>query len=338
MRLGASARSLALLLVLAAALAGLAACRPGLYRETRPSMSTYLTVIVPGRRPPDWEPLFALADRAAARFDYRRPESALYRLNGGGSARLEPELSALLAAGLEIAAASGGAFDPTLLPLTELWGFDAGGRLPDAAEIAAARARTGYRALQLGPEGELSLPPGFGVDLGGIAKGAVVDLLASELLAAGQSDFLIEAGGDILISGLKPGGKPWVVAIRHPRSSDGLVGTLRLGGAGKRTAVVTSGDYERYFEQEGVRYHHILDPATGAPARGLVSVTVIAPTCAEADGLATAAFVLGPQAGLRLLEEREGVEGLAISETDGSLTARVTRGFPLAPADLNLGD
>jgi thiamine biosynthesis lipoprotein len=126
------------------------------------------------------------------------------------------------------------------------------------------------------------------------------------------------------------------VAIRHPRRGQEFLGVLRLGGPGRKLAVVTSGDYERTFERDGRRYHHILDPATGYPARGLVSVTVIAPTCTEADALSTAAFVLGPERGLALLESRPGVEGLLIAERAGRLEARRTSGFPLKLEELNL--
>ena len=336
MKAGSAARTLACLL--AVALMGLCSCRRDLYRETRPSMSTLLTVIVAGGPPPDWDALFTLADTEAARFDYRRKESPLWRLNREGSARLDAGLAALLKSALKIAEDSGGAFDPTLLPVTALWSFETGGRVPAPEELALARSRTGYRALRLDSAGKASLPEGFALDLGGIAKGAVVDLLAEHLIESGRGDFLIEAGGDIMISGLKGSGRPWVIAIRHPRKSDAVLGLLRLGGEEQQTAVVTSGDYERYFEREGVRYHHILDPATGAPARGLISVTVIAPTAAEADGLATAAFVLGGEAGLRLLEERSRVEGLLIEEDGGMLRARATGGFPLSPADLELND
>jgi thiamine biosynthesis lipoprotein len=336
MKAGSAARTLACLL--AVALMGLASCSRDLYRETRPSMSTLLTVIVAGGPPPDWDALFALADTEAARFDYRRKESPLWRLNHEGSARLDPENSAVLHLALEIAGESGGAFDPTLLPVTALWDFETGGRVPGPEELAQARSRTGYRALRLDSAGEASLPEGFALDLGGIAKGAVVDLLAEHLIESGRSDFLIDAGGDILVSGQKDSGQPWVIAVRHPRKSDAVLGLLGLGAEGRQTAVVTSGDYERYFEREGVRYHHILDPATGRPARGLVSVTVIAPSAAEADGLATAAFVLGPEAGLRLLETLPRVEGLLIEEAGDVLSARTTGGFPLSPADLELND
>ncbi len=124
------------------------------------------------------------------------------------------------------------------------------------------------------------------------------------------------------------------MAIRHPRNSQAFVGIVKLGEPGRKIAIVTSGDYERFFEQGGRRYHHILDPATGYPAMGLASVTVIAPTCTEADALSTAAFVLGPERGLSLLESRPGVEGLLIAEREGRLEARVTSGFPLRVEEL----
>jgi thiamine biosynthesis lipoprotein len=193
-----------------------------------------------------------------------------------------------------------------------------------------------WRRVSLDAQGRCRLPEGFGLDLGGIAQGAVVDLLGAWLEQRGFRRYLVEASGDILIAGVKARGQPWTVAIRHPRRGQEFVGILKLGEPGRKLAVVTSGDYERFFEQGGRRYHHILDPATGYPAMGLASVTVIAPTCTEADALSTAAFVLGPERGLALLESRPGVEGLLITERDGRLEARVTSGFPLRVEALDL--
>jgi thiamine biosynthesis lipoprotein len=174
----------------------------------------------------------------------------------------------------------------------------------------------------------VELGPGQGFDLGGIAKGAVVDSVADYLQGQGYPDFLIDAGGDILVSGLKQGRDPWRIAIRHPRDSQAVLGVLSLGEKSLRIAVVTSGDYERYFESGGRRYHHILNPRTGYPAEGLVSVTVIAPDCTLADALSTAVFVLGPEEGLELLSKFTGCEGLLIAEGAGRLIAWRTPGFP----------
>ncbi len=299
-------------------------------------MSTTLTVLVSGRPRPDWPALFDLAVSKARQFDHRYPDSPIGELNREGRGKPPREVLEVLLSARAVAERSGGAFDPTILPLTALWSFDSGGRLPAEQEIAGARRRVDYSRLVIGPDGEVSLPRDFGLDLGGIAKGAVVDLLGGYLLRQGYEDFLIDAGGDILVCGLKGGTTPWRVAIRHPRNNQAVIGVLTSGEKGKLLAIATSGDYERFFEQGGVRYHHILDPRTGYPARGLASVTVIAPSCAAADALATAAFVLGPDEGQRLLEERPDTEGLLITERNGRLEARGTAGFPLSVEALQI--
>ena len=318
------------------ALSALAACRPSLHRESRLAMSTTLTIVASARQAPKWDALFQAADRLAWEFDHRYPDSPIGTLNRLGSAELPPEVYSVVSEGLRIAALSDGAFDPTILPLTELWSFDTGGRLPSPEEIEEAVSRVDYRRVELLPPSAIGLPPGFGLDLGGIAKGAVVDLLAAVLDEEVGTDYLIDAGGDILVSGLKEGGKPWVIAIQHPRDPQRFVGRLSLGDKGGKLAVVTSGDYERYFDQDGRRYHHILDPKSGYPAEGPASVTVIAPTCARADALATAAFVLGGRRGLALLEGLPDTEGLVLSETGGRLNALATSGFPLSLDELSL--
>ncbi len=300
------------------------------------AMTSPLNILVAGRAAPDWEALKAYTDREAALFDWRVPDGPVGQLNRGQAVVPPPEVASALAAALEMSSASGGAFDPTVLPLVELWSFDTGGRLPPPADIQEARRRVDWRRVSLDEQGRYRLPAGFSLDLGGIAQGAVVDLLGAWLEQRGFRSYLVEASGDILIAGQKGRDQPWTVAIRHPRRGQEFVGIMKLGEPGRKLAIVTSGDYERFFEQGGRRYHHILDPATGYPAMGLVSVTVVAPTCTEADALSTAAFVLGPQRGLSLLEGRPGVEGLLIAERDGKLQAWVTSGFPLRVDQLQL--
>jgi thiamine biosynthesis lipoprotein len=314
----------------------LGGCGTPVQRYSGLAMTSPLNVLVAGRSAPDWGELAAYADREAALFDWRNAEGPVGRLNAGQALAPPPQVARTLAAALEVAMATGGAFDPTVLPLTRLWSFDTGGRLPSPADIEQARRRVDWRRVSLDAQGRYRLPEGFGLDLGGIAQGAVVDLLGGWLEQRGFRRYLVEASGDILIAGLKARGQPWTVAIRHPRRGQEFVGILKLGEPGRKLAVVTSGDYERYFEQGGRRYHHILDPATGYPTMGLASVTVIAPTCTEADALSTAAIVLGPQRGLALLESRSGVEGLLLAERDGRLEVLLTTGFPLRAEELNL--
>jgi thiamine biosynthesis lipoprotein len=154
--------------------------------------------------------------------------------------------------------------------------------------------------------------PALTVDLGAIAKGYAIDRAAEVLRRAGIESAAINAGGDIRLIG-DHGARPWRIAIQHPRDSARPLATLELADA----AVVTSGDYERFFEQDGVRYHHIFDPRTGYPAGRCQSVTVVAPSAALADALSTAVFVLGPEEGFALLQRFPEAEGLIVA-ADGT--------------------
>lgn len=300
-------------------------------------MSTDVQVTVYARRAPSWDELHAAAAVWARHLDHRRPGSAAAILNETGAlppgAAGEPLLRAVLADAVRAAERTGGAYDPTILPVARLWDFDAGGRLPAAEELAAAVALVDYTAIRV--SGALALAPGRQVDLGGIGKGAVVDLIAGHLAERGVERLLVEAGGDLLVAGLKPGERRWRIAVQHPRGDALPLAVLEIGAAGERRAVVTSGDYERYLAVDGVRYHHILDPATGQPARASVSVTVIAARAAQADALATGLFVAGP-AGLRWFDGDPGVQALVVTEAGGALRAHATGGFPAAVGDLNL--
>jgi len=150
---------------------------------------------------------------------------------------------------------------------------------------------------------------GMSMELGGIAKGFIIDRALQILTEAGVQNAYINAGGDIGLIGPNRGGKPWIIGIRHPRDNNEVIAVLPVSGG----AVVTSGDYERVFEEGGVTYHHILNPRTGMPAIDLISVTIIAETVIEADALSTAVFVLGPVDGLALIEELPGIEGILIT-------------------------
>ncbi|MEE9306743.1 MAG: FAD:protein FMN transferase [Spirochaetia bacterium] len=315
----------------------LVSCRPSVHRETRFSMSSTLTVLVSSQRPPDWQDLFDFADRKAWEFDHRQKDSPIGKLNREGGGKPPGEVLEVLKTAQRIAVLSDGAFDPTILALTDLWAFDGGGSLPTDEQIDSARRRVDFSKVVIDKEGTVRIPEGFGLDLGGIAKGAVVDLISGYLYERGFKDFLIDAGGDILVSGVKQGETLWRIAVRHPRESQAVLGVIPLGEKDSRIAMVTSGDYERFFESGGKRYHHILDPRSGYPAGQVASVTVIAPTCEVADALSTAAFVLGPERGLKLLEEFPDAEGLLIAEEDGNLTAWKTKGFPIEVDSLRFG-
>jgi thiamine biosynthesis lipoprotein len=184
--------------------------------------------------------------------------------------------------------------------------------VPEPVEIEAAAALVDYSLMENDyAAGKVFLPSsGMALDLGGIAKGYIVDRGLELLARSGIGHALLNAGGDIGILGPKPDGSPWRIGVKHPRRDDELIAVISWL---KKGAVVTSGDYERFFEEDGERYHHILDPRTGYPARNLLSATVVAPTAIEADALSTALFVMGPQRGLELVESLPGVEAILVT-------------------------
>lgn len=203
---------------------------------------------------------------------------------------------------------SGGAFDVTVRPLVELWAIGKKDKyVPTDEEIQQVLKLVDYRKIELDPkEKTVFLPvPDMGIDLGGVAKGYGADRARNILKKQGVHSALIAAGGNIWTVGQRPDGKKWRIGIRHPRQETGdeLLGVLSC----QDLAVVTSGDYERYFVKDGVRYHHIFDPYTGFPAQSLVSVTIVSTDSAEADILSTAVFVLGVEKGLALTDQLDNV-------------------------------
>ena len=315
----------------------LAGCGLREFRDEFSSMSTYVKVTAYARRAPAWEALHQATAAWVRQLDHRAAGSATAILNEKGmlpaGSEGEALLRTVLADAVRVAARTEGAYDPTILPVVRLWDFDTGGRLPSPEALASAVSLVDYTAVRV--TGALALAPGQQVDLGGVGKGAVVDLIADHLAGQGIERFLVEAGGDLLVAGLKPGERPWRIWIQHPRTAEAALAILEIGAAGERRAVVTSGDYERSLEVDGVRYHHILDPGTGWPARASVSVTVIAARAAEADALATGLFVAGP-AGLRWFDGDAGVQALVVTEADGELRAHATADFPVPVGELTL--
>ena len=262
----------------------------------------------------------------AAEEEFRRVEdlctswrdSPLTRMNGhagSGPVSIPAELARLIGRGLDLGAATDGAFDVTFAGVGKLWDFQAEPPvLPSEGELAAALAAVDYRRVKLNLEAStIALPAGAAIGLGGIAKGYGVDRALAVLVEHGVEHGLVNAGGDLKVLGTKDG-QPWKVAIRHPRDRDELLEVVPLTDL----AAVTSGDYERFFEHEGRRYHHILDPRTGYPATGAMSVTVVAPDAAFADALATALAVLGPEDSLPIVEALEHVEALVV-DLDGGV-------------------
>jgi thiamine biosynthesis lipoprotein len=231
---------------------------------------------------------------------------------------------------------SDGAWDGTVNPLVELWGFGQAGRkdrIPPQKEIAELLPVIGFGNLEI-------VEPGFlrkkrasvTLDLSSIAKGYGVDQIAAVIRAEGHKDYLVEIGGEVFASGYRQDGKQWRIGINRPKTDAGFDDVYRVVNLHNK-AFATSGDYRNFFIVDGIRYSHIIDPRTGYPvANGVVSVTVIADTCAFADGLATAVMVMGAEEGLDLINRLEGTEGLIINEKqDGSLVANYSKGLEVDP-------
>jgi thiamine biosynthesis lipoprotein len=268
---------------------------------------------------------FAEVARLEALLSTYKPDSEVSRVNaaaGGPAVAVSAEVLDLVRRAVLVCEATDGLLDITFLPLGDLWDFS---RVPfvapDEAAVARARALVDCRAIEIDPDAStLRLPrDGMGLGLGAIAPGFAVDRASALLTGAGFPDHLVNGGGEVLARGAKADG-PWVVGIRHPRGGRGdLMGRMPLRDA----ALTTAGDYERMTVVDGQRVHHILDPRTGRPARGLTSVSVLDASAERADALDTALLVAGSDDAPALMQ-RLGIEALLVRE-DG--TWQATRGF-----------
>ena len=232
--------------------------------------------------------------RLDALLSISREGSDILRLNRSGEAGLSEETLALISRALELAEETGGAFDPTVLPLMEVWGFPSGNyRVPEKGELDELLSSVGWERVSL--QGDtVALPAGGGMDLGGIAKGYAAECVLGIMEDSGAESALAVLGGNVGALGMKPDGSPWKVAVADPEDTGKRLALIELGTPGESWYAVTSGGYQRYFEENGRRYHHILDPETGAPAEtDLTSVTVISRDGTLADALSTALFVMG---------------------------------------------
>lgn len=224
---------------------------------------------------------------------------------------------ALLEAALALGEQTGGALDITIYPVVRAWGFTTDSfQVPSEEELKEVLSKVDAGAVQLDAEAQtVTLPEGMALDLGSVAKGYAGDQVIDLFREAGVASAIINLGGNVQTLGTRPDGTPWRVAVRDP-SGTGLAGVLEVADQ----AVVTSGGYERYFEADGERYWHIIDPQTGCPARsGLASATVVAESGLLCDGLSTALFVLGAEKSAELWRSMGGFDYLLIGE-DGSVT------------------
>lgn len=264
------------------------------------------------------------------RLSRTRENSDIWNINHaeGKPVEVSEETIGLIKSALAYCELSDGAFDITIAPVVSLWDFhlENDPKVPDADAIAEAVTHVDYTMVQIDEEKHTVAltDPEAGIDLGAIAKGYISDLLKEEILKQGCGSALINLGGNVLAVGTKPDGSDWNIGIRRPfaESAYDIIAKVAVDDM----SVITSGTYERYFEQDGVLYHHILDPVTGYSVNnGLTSVTILSEDGTDGDALSTTCFVLGPEKGMDLIESMEGIEAMFIADDD---TISYSSGWP----------
>ncbi len=328
----------AMLLVAISLTSGCDKHRPAMYLNGTTMGTQYaITIANPGEQneahlKSEVDTLLGVINATMSTYD---PGSELSRLNNNPSTDWIPisaALNTVLQAAVVVAQDSGGAFDVTVGPLVNLWGFGperGEGVAPDASAIASARARVGLEQIELRaqPSALRKRRPDIYIDLSAIAKGYAVDRLAAFLQNAGQRNFLVDIGGELRALGTNPKGQDWRIGIENPLFDGREIGrTMVLRNAG----LASSGNYRNYFEHDGVRYGHTIDPRTGAPVQHhLAAVTVINSTAMFADAWATALMSLGFEDGLKVANERA-LAALFIVDEHGDWKSYTTSAFDLA--------
>ena len=316
-------------LLLALLLFAFAGCQPQPKPLARTDylLDTVVTLTLYGAREEDLDAAFAEIRRLSDLLDAYSPISDLGRLQaaaGQAPVTLSPETMELLAFAKTMYEKTGGYLDVTVGPLIDLWDIRNGGHYPTAEELAAARDLLGMDDLILDEaNGTAYLArPGMRVDLGALAKGYIADKVKALLLNCGVKSGVIDLGRNILLIGEKAGGAAFSIGVQSPSSSRELLRVLAL----KDRSLVTSGTYERFFEHDGRRYHHVLDPFTGFPAdTNLSAVTILSGSSLWGDALSTACLLLGVEQGMALVDSIPDIEALFV-RTDGTVVT--SPGFP----------
>jgi len=299
---------------------------PQWYRQSQFMLDTLVEMTVASRNEQEAHKAMSAAyeeiRRIEALLSRYRSDSQIYEVNQHAGedkpVRVNREVAEIVQHSLQYAELTDGVFDITIAPVIDLWGIGTEHeRVPGETELQHVLQYVDYRKIEIPGEQEIRLQePEMKLDLGGIAKGHAVDQAIEVLQRHNISSALLNAGGDIRCIGTKPDGTPWRIGIQHPRES-GILGVVQL----EDMAVATSGDYERFFFQDNIRFHHIFTPHTGNPARGCQSVTILAKTAEAADVFATAMFIMGAERGLELIEERTDIEGMTIRPDGKILTS-----------------
>ena len=319
----------ALALFLAAALALLCGCAAAPQAQTASffAMDTAMELTVYGGADLPGQ-VQALISDLEGQLSVTDPDSALYAVNASGSGTLTGRANTLMGQALDLCRRTDGALDLSIYPVVRAWGFTTGDyQVPDDAALADLTALVDYTRIDYDPaSGAVALPTGMEIDLGSVAKGCAGREAAQLLRQAGVASALLNLGGNIQTVGSRPDGDPWQIGVKDPATGQPMM-VLSI----RDQAVVTSGGYERYFQQDGRTYWHIMDPDTGRPAEnGLRSVTIVGNDGLVCDGLSTALFVMGLERAARFWAASDDFEAIFVTD-DGTvyLTQGLTNRFAL---------
>ena len=307
---------------------------PKLYRQSQFLLDTLVEISVFSTNEQEARKAIAAAYAEIARIELLlsryRSESQISLVNqSAGKGQFTPvtsEVYAMVDRALQYAVMTGGVFDITIGAVIDAWGIGTQHeRIPETEELQRLVELVDARNVEMDPEQGIRLRYSeMMIDLGGIAKGYAIDRGIEVLRDHGMTMALINAGGDLRCLGVKADGSPWRIGVQHPREKTNIVGVVKVSDE----AVATSGDYERSFVQDGIRYHHIFNPETGMPARECQSVTILARTAEIADVMATAVFVMGPERGLAFMNEHPEIEGMIVRADEKFL---FSEGFVFQP-------
>jgi thiamine biosynthesis lipoprotein len=313
--------------------AATAAAGPHLVQRTDLAMGSAMTLTAwtsnEAEAQKAFDEVFAEFDRLDRLMSVWKPESEISKLNaaaGEHPVQIGPDVEEAIGAARQVSEWTEGKFDITFGALADVWKFDQeqDGTVPTPQQIAVRLPFIDYTKLTIDKTAHTAFlaRKGMRAHLGGIGKGYGVDRAVAILRRHGIVDFMVQAGGDMYVGG-KRGDRPWRLGINDPRGAGGdSFATIELSDE----TFSTSGDYERFFMKDGVRYHHIIDPDVGQPARGCRSVTIVSKRAVLADGLSTGVFILGPEKGMALIERLPDVEGVIVTAKNEVLVSSGLKG------------
>ena len=259
-------------------------------------------------------------EKLISSWDQESQTSAINQAAGVKPVKVDKELYDLIYRSEKLSGLTDGAFDISFASIDNIWKFDGSmTHMPEVNTIAFATRLINYHNIQLNlaDTSVFLKTKGMKIGFGAIGKGYAANRAKKVMQEMGIKNGLVNASGDLITWGKMDGNKDWAIGISKPENPEEVIAWLSIGDM----AVVTSGSYEKYVELEGHRYSHIIDPRTGYPATGLKSVTIICPDAELADGLATSVFVMGPEAGLNLINKLNGIEGILVTDKDEMLTS-----------------